>query len=70
MQETTARTHIRNDIHCSDRLQKGDRESKHEVPEETQKNGNADDSIESEGRPLEGPVFADEHDHNPSWSHP
>ena len=71
MQEATARTHIRNDLHYSDRLQKEvDRKGTKEIPKEAKENGNADDCIESEGGHLEGSVFADEHGHSSSWSHP
>ena len=51
------RTHINNDIHYCDVLQEEvDREGMCKVSEETEKNANADDTIESEGGLLEGPM--------------
>ena len=58
------RTHVNNDPHNCDILQKEvDREGMHKVSKETKENANADNTIESKGGPLEGPKCVDEHGH-------
>ena len=64
------RTHINNDIHYCDVLQEEvDREGVCKAFKETEEYANADDTIESEGGPLEGPMSRAT-TVNPSRSHP